>query len=172
MCKKLQGEWLTVGNKVNAIEAIRARIVAAQAAGKPLVGLIKSVKVGPIEEVRKNTDFPIVNISLESGSEQYIYMPNAKVDNMDLKITLVDNKLDPLTGNVLYKTSGSKGILFIFEKLLNVIDNDAAGAVDLDIGEKLNDKVDYNYQIDYYQGLIEISTNLLYPTKEFTAGAR
>lgn len=164
-----------MGNKVSAIEAVRARISAATVAGQPLAD-VKRVRVGSIAEARQGADFPIINIDIVSGEEIDHAHQRVKVDNMVLEISLVCNKLDqePATTNAYYQTVGATnmGCLYLFEALLNVLDKNSGGTVDLAFGSAANKQGIYSYEFRPSDSQIEIALRMVIQTAQFVSGSR
>ena len=92
-----------MGNKTNVIHEIYERLVYRldSATGNWLQN-VKKIRVGSVEEARKLTDFPIINISLDSGTETGNFKNGANVDQMIVSITLLHQKLT-LTNNTLFR---------------------------------------------------------------------
>ena len=88
-----------MGIKVNVINEIYSRLNTAISGGGALVG-VKRIRIGSVEEMRKENDFPIINIQLLSGREE-ANLPNRQArDEMRIEILLVHKKLAE-TNNVL-----------------------------------------------------------------------
>jgi hypothetical protein len=107
-----------------------------------------------------------------SRSKDY-YASHGKVDNINLEISLICNKL-PDEYNGLYKIVGStvSGPLYLLEQLLNVIDKTTGGAVDLALGATLNKQIGYAYDVKVSPTFIEFSIKVQIETAQFTSGAR
>jgi len=158
-----------MGNKVDILNEIYTRLNTAQGAGLDLV-TVKRIQIGSREECRKLNDYPVINITLESGEETYHSQPHTKTDKIKIQITLICN---PLTGeNGLYNTSGSLGSLYLFEKMLNVIDKTTAGAIDPGFSNYGDNIPAYTWSIEYIDQLIEYVLTLEVEAKQFMAGSR
>lgn len=92
-----------MGNKTDLIQEIYNRISGAMSAGGSLES-VKRLRIGSIEEARKNNDLPIINIQLVSGTEPVNFQNGAYTDNMNIEITLVDNKLKE-SNNTLFASA-------------------------------------------------------------------
>tara|TARA_R110000796_G_scaffold225197_1_gene341573 strand:- start:1618 stop:2097 length:480 start_codon:yes stop_codon:yes gene_type:complete len=159
-----------VGVKVDLIVELHDRLNTAIGAGKTLFG-VKRVCIGSIEEARKQNDLPIINIQLTGGEEE-VDSPNLYVfDNMALQISLIHTKLDQVN-NTLYKTSDSTGILFMFEKMLNAIDNDTSDAVNNTFSATTNHLARKSYRVDETGDNIIITLDMTFRTKNVITGAR
>jgi len=161
-----------VGSKVNLLNAIYLRLNTAIGAGKTLAS-VKRVQVGSREEARRNNDLPIINIQLDSGEEINEGQPNCKRDEMTIHVSLVVAKLDSTTENHLYNTTaGGSGALYLFEDLLDAIDNTTSDALDLTFGDTAGQIPVYSYDVEYHNGLIEFVIELKIQTADFTSGSR
>lgn len=159
-----------MGVKVSLIEEIRARLVAANAEGEPLES-VKQIRVGSVEESRKENDFPIITIQLLSG-EELAEHPNKQIyDQMTIGIGLVVNKLAQ-DGNTLYKTSDNTGALFLFEKMLNVIDKNTSGVFDNTFNGNAHFLKEMTYEVDEDDTVIVFYARLIIKATAFTVGGR
>lgn len=159
-----------MGNKVDLIDAIYSRLLANTAVGKDLAA-VKRVRVGSIEDARKPNDFPILNILLDNGAEDFIAQPTQKTDKLSLIISLITNKESGYSS--LYDKTNSTGILFLLEKLLNCLDklNDGSTS-NLNFGTKARDYTRYTYQIKEYSDWVEAHISMTMPTATFSIGSR
>ena len=121
------------------------RLSTAAEAGNALE-IVQQVRIGSIEEARLQTNLPIVNIQLKGGNEDAAHMNRHNEDAMSFEISLVHTKLAG-TLNTLYKTSDSTGALFLFEKMLNSIDNDTSGSADNTWGATIKNLNSTSYQV-------------------------
>lgn len=132
---------------------------------------VKRVRVGSIEEARKQTDFPVINIQLLGGSEEPDTQNRRRNDNMEIEVTLVCPKLAE-TLNTLYKESNTTGGLYLFEVMRNVIDKNTAGLVD----NTFNGSVEYDKQINYTineaHDVVEFVLVVRLKTKTYFSGGR
>ena len=157
-----------MGNKINLIKEIYTRLNAAIAAGKELEG-VKRIQVGAREEARKNNDLPIINFMPIGGEEIPYSSPNIAVDKMSIEVTLICSTLD--SENSLY-TASSIGPMRYFEIMLNVLDKTIAGAIDQTYVNAGNSRPQYDYEINYLNGLIEFTVTIEVETAQFTLGSR
>lgn len=157
-----------MGNKVDLINEIYTRLYTAKQSGT--LTAVKLVRVGSREEARKKNDFPLINIDVAGGREKHYAQNNIKTDEIELKISLIDNKLDNV--NNLFKTSDTTGIMYLFEKVLNAIDKNTSGTIDQSFASKGNDIPDYEYEINMGDGFVEIILSLTVEGKQFTTGSR
>lgn len=160
-----------MGNKVDLFNDIYTRLNTAIGAGKPLAS-VNRVQVGSREEARKMNDLPIINMKLASGEEIAEYQPNGKRDEMTIEVSLIVAKLDSTNENHLYNKTSGTGALYLFEDLLDVIDNTTGGAIDLTFDGKAGQIPSYSYEVDYLDGVIEFSFELVVQTADFTVGSR
>ena len=132
---------------------------------------VKRVRVGSIEEARKQTDLPIINIQLLGGSEEPDTQNRRRNDNMEIEVTLVCPKLAE-TLNTLYKESNTTGGLYLFEVMRNVIDKNTSGFVD----NTFNGSVEYDKQINYSineaSDVVEFVLIVRLKTKTYFSGGR
>jgi hypothetical protein len=159
-----------MGVTVDVIEEVRNRLETAIGAGNALVG-VKRVRVGSTEEARKMNDFPIINIDLKAGTLDPRFMRTGNVDILNIDILLVVNKLSS-TSNLLYKTSDSTGSLYLLEKLLNTIEKNISGVVDLTFNGKVNNLKRYTYNITEDNDVVECLVSLELETRQFLLGGR
>lgn len=158
-----------MGVKVDLLEEIRNRLATAASSGTLTV--VKRVRVGSVEEARKESDFPVINIQLNGGIEQ-ADTPNRRFyDDMDIKVSLIDTKLAE-ESNSLYKTSDTTGILYVFEKLLNVLDKKTDGTVDNTFNSNAYFLRTNSYTVNESNSVIEISINISVRSKTFAQGGR
>jgi len=158
-----------MGVKVDLLEEIRSRIATAATSGTLTV--VKRVRVGSVEDARKESDFPIINIQLEGGIEQPDTPNRRFYDDMDIKVSLIDTKLSQ-EANSLYKTSDTTGILYLFEKLLNVLDKKTDGTVDNTFNSNAYFLRTNAYRVDASSSLVEITINISVRSKTFSQGGR
>lgn len=98
-----------MGNKTNVIQEIYDRLTyRIDCATSDWLQDVKRIRVGSVEEARKLADFPIINISLDSGTEQGNFKNAASVDQMLVSITLLHQKLT-LTNNALFRRVAGDG---------------------------------------------------------------
>ena len=98
-----------MGNKTNVIQEIYDRLTyRIDSATGDWLQDVKRIRVGSVEEARKLADFPIINISLDSGTEQGNFKNAASVDQMLVSITLLHQKLT-LTNNALFRRVAGDG---------------------------------------------------------------
>lgn len=98
-----------MANKTNLIQAIVDRLTNRKNAGTSAwLRDIKQIRVGSLEEARKQNDLPILNIQLESGQEDPNYQNAAGIDTMSINITLLHPKLTQ-TANTLFRYSDGNG---------------------------------------------------------------
>ena len=159
-----------MGIKVSLIEEIRARLAAENVEGGELED-IKQIRVGSVEDSRKENDFPIITIQLLSG-EELAEHPNKQIyDQMTIGVGIVVNKLAE-DGNTLYKTSDSSGALFLFEKMLNVIDKNTSGVVDNTFNGNAHFLKEMTYEVDEDENVIVFYARLISKATAFTVGGR
>lgn len=162
-----------MANKINAIQAILDRIEAAMQPDQPLAE-VKNVRVCSIEEARKSANYPVINIDLLSGEEKDYYSQHGKIDSMSVEVSLICNKF---TGESLQTMNGlfdgtSNGPLWLFEQLLNVLDKNTSGVVDLSFGSTMNRQPGYTYEVISNPTFIEFKIKMVCDTAQFQAGAR
>jgi hypothetical protein len=159
-------------NKTDLIQEIYARISSQIGEGLSLEG-IKQVRIGTIEEARKDNDLPIINIQLINGKEEANFHNNAYVDNMSIGVTLIHTK-NISTSNTLFYTENNtrQGALPLFEKLLDVLDKNTDGVVDISFSQKANNLRSFSYALSEDAGIVEIQLVIDIQTKIFMAGAR
>lgn len=158
-----------MGVKIDLLEEIRSRIETAMQSGGVLES-IKRLRVGSVEEARKENDFPVINIQLTGGDEEGDRPNRHFRDNMAIQVTLICNKL---TGqNSLYSTATQTGALYLFENLLNVLDKKTDGT----LNNTFNGQAEYlrrnSYSVDESTSQIIITLNISAPSKSFALGGR
>lgn len=161
-----------MGVMVNVFEELRDRLATAQSSGD--LTAVRAVRVASLTEARKLNDFPFINMRMLSGLQQREYQKAGTTEVMTIEIRLFHPKLESKTsGNELYKTSDSTGFLFLFEKLLNVLDKDTSGNINSSLDGTANTKFNIVYDIEddherAYEGVIELEVQ----TRQFQAGGR
>lgn len=157
-----------MGVNVAVISELYSRLTTALSGS---LSTVKRVRVGSIEEARKQTDFPVINIQLLGGSEEPDTQNRRRNDNMEIEVTLVCPKLAE-TLNTLYKESNTTGGLYLFEVMRNVIDKNTAGLVD----NTFNGSVEYDKQINYTineaSDVVEFVLVARLKTKTYFSGGR
>lgn len=159
-----------MGVVVNLIEEIRLRLYTAMQSG--VLTEIKSVTVGSILEAMKDNDLPVISLNVLSGEEVPYYENKGSVINCRIRVTLIMTKLSQSPKNTLYKTSNSTGGLYILEKIMNVIDKNTSGSVDLQMASKANDLRGYSWVMTEDQGVLYFSIDCDAQTAQFTYGSR
>jgi len=158
-----------MGNKVNLIEEIRNRLETDQ--GGDLTS-IKRIRIGSKEEARSLKDYPIININVLSGEEQPISTTRQAQDSITIEISIFINKKES-DSNLLYDTSTISGGLYLLEKVLNVLDKDTSGNIDLTFAGTARDLRTINWSIDQdHASLLIITIVLTVQTISFTVGNR
>ena len=157
-----------MGVNVAVISELYSRLNTALSGS---LSTVKRVRVGSIEEARKQTDFPVIDIQLLGGSEEPDTQNRRRNDNMEIEVTLVCPKLAE-TLNTLYKESNTTGGLYLFEVMRNVIDKNTAGLVD----NTFNGSVEYDKQINYTineaSDVVEFVLVARLKTKTYFSGGR
>jgi hypothetical protein len=157
-----------MGNKVNFLAEVDARLRAAQLT---TLSDIKRIRWGSEEESRGQKDFPVLTLAWESGNEEPDYPNKQNRDDIRVKIILHHKKLASQT-NDLFDTSTSKGVVYLFEKVLDVLDKKTDGVVD----NTFNATADFlrviSYDVNQYNELYEIVAVMTAKTKSFAAGGR
>ncbi len=156
------------GNIVDLIEEIRLRLATAQASGN--LTEIKRIRVGTLEEARKENDYPIINLNLGEGAEEPVFIPAGNVTLLSISVTLLHSKLAGT--NTLYKTSDQTGALYVLEKMLNTIDKNVAGNRDMSFNSKGNNLKRMRFTVDSSNAILELGVILEIETKQFIFGGR
>lgn len=157
-----------MGAKVDLINEIYSRLNTALSGS---LSVVKRVRVGAIEEARKENDLPIINIQLVGGLEVADHPNRRFTDDMRINITLVHSKLANST-NSLFKTSDSTGALYVFETMLNVLDKNTSGTAENTFSSNANFLRQYQYTVEEEAGVIVITAEIGVKTKYFALGAR
>ena len=159
-----------MGVNVDVINEIYTRIAAAIGQGGELLG-VRRVRVGAIEESRKENDLPIINIQFTGGSESADFQNIQRSDTMHIDVTLIHEKYIG-DDSSFYDIENQIGALYMFEALRNVIDKNTEGMPD----NTFNSKVEYDklasYDITDDQGVYVFTLRLELKTKSYAAGAR
>ena len=140
----------------------------ATAGGQPLED-VKRVRVGTRETARNFNDLPIINIQFISGVENPTALQFINTDEIVLEVVLIDNRID---SNNTYYTLPSTGALFLFENMLNVLDKDTSGNVDICFAGTTFNHRTFSYTINESQKLIEIVLTITVQVKQFPLGSR
>jgi hypothetical protein len=159
-----------MGAYVNLIEEIRNRLSVATGVGKDLES-VKRISIGTVEEARKLNDFPIINVSLSSGDDSPKQLPHSFTSLFEVEVSLLVNK-NANEVNTLYNTGNSTGPLFLFEKMLNTLDKDVSGNINLVFGGNANNLTGYTFNIDENNDIIVINAIMSVETSKFMAGGR
>ena len=160
-----------MGVLVNVIEEIYNRLNTAIGSGKDLYG-VNVVRIGDRTEARTNSNFPIININFRSAVGEPVYKRNGNVDIMTIEISLLINKKAGINNNKLYKVSDTSGAIYVLEKLLNVLDKDTSGNVDLSFNSTVTNLRTYDYTIDQTNDMVEIDVTLTVQTVFYQLGSR
>ena len=158
-----------MGKIVNLLEELRDRLQTEQSSGT--LTEIKRIRVGEISEARLQNDFPIINLSLVSGSIEPSYIKAGHTAPCTFDIRIITNKLKNDSGNSLYKISDSTGIIFLLEKVINALDNNTSGNLDLGFNATAYNLRTYDYSISEDEDMIECALTLNLTTKQFIAGS-
>ena len=163
-----------MGVMVSLLDEVRNRLQTAIGAGKDLEG-IKRVLVGSHEEARRLNDYPVINITLAGGEE----LPTATrkyVNKMQIEVKLITNKLaykdGDLNNNLLFNTTSETGALYLFEKMLNVLDKNTSDELDFDFATSSNNLRLFNYDIETINSVYEFTLIIDIETEEFQGGSR
>ena len=159
-----------MGNKVDVIEEILARLENGITTGQPLAD-VKRIKIGSSEEARTLDDLPIINIAILSGTETPYGMPTQYTDEISLDISLIIGK-QASDSNTIYDTSNATSGLYLFEKMLNVLDKNTSGVVNLGFTSTAYELRNYTWELDQTNDLLIFKLNITVKSKGFQAGAR
>ena len=164
-----------MGVIVNLIDEVRNRLETATGTGKDLVS-VKRVNVGTVEECRKLNDFPFINIGFPSAEELNKRTSGGMTSKLLIVVTLCVNKLAATNGasssNSLYKKSDESGMLFLLEKVLNVLDKNTSETPDLSFDNTSDELRITTYDIDSSNDFFNVTINIDIETKQFTTGDR
>lgn len=158
-----------MGNYINLIEEVKDRLEAAIAEGEVLEDVFR-VRIGSKESARGLNDYPIININVKTGDEEAVSMQRRFSCELALEITLITNKLDS-DSNVLYNTATESGSLYLLEKLLNVLDDNISGSVDVGFSNTTHELRIVDWVLEE-EKFIEITITVTVKTLAFYAGAR
>lgn len=159
-----------MGVIVDLLDEIRNRLETATGVGKDLEG-IKRVRIGSIEEARKLNNYPIINIKVTSPGEEPRFVKSGSVIELSIEIRLMVNKLAE-EKNKYFKISDSTGALFLLENMLNVLDKDTSGNLDLTFNCTGNNLRRYSWDMEESNQLVEIPVTMNIETKQFILGQR
>ncbi len=157
-----------MGYLVAPIEEIRTRLAAAMGGGGTLTD-VKAVYVGTREQIRTDNDSPYIVIGFPNGSEAPESTNNQISSTMQIDVIVVMYRLE---GNQLYAITGSKGIGFLLERVLNAIDKNTSGVVDLKLAGTVMSRLNTEYGFDMSESSIKAVIRLTVQTAKFTQGAR
>ncbi len=132
---------------------------------------IKRVRIGSVESARKLQDYPIINITVDSEEEDPRFIQKGHVIPLLIEVRLLAAKPGD-ESNKLYKTSDTSGALFLLENILNVLDKDTSGNVDLNFSNTANSLRRFVWTIEETNDLIEIPITISVETLQFIAGSR
>lgn len=159
-------------NKTDLINEIYQRLVTRITAGQPLEN-IKRVRIGTVEEARKDNDLPIINIELSNGQEVPRSTSKALVDRMGINITLIHAKSQG--NNTLWTTSEGGvmvGALPTFERMLNAIDTGVNGVTDSDFSGYADNLKSISYDCREDEFVVEFTASVTVESKTFYIGGR
>ena len=158
-----------MGVLVDLFEEIRQRLQTSIDSGS--LTEINSLTILPKASFYKGNDYPIINIWPLSTAEIPECMHQMFVSVLNVNIQIADNLLAD-DNNKLYKTADETGILFLYEKVLNVLDKDTSGNVSLTFDGKANNLREYSLDVDEAEGLVIFNSVLVVESKEYRAGNR
>lgn len=154
--------------QVTLLNEIYNRINTAKTSGT--LTAVKNLFVGRDDEARGMTGLPTINISLENGNIVDIYRKDGQTAKMSIIVTLLDNALSSET-NRLYNTTGTLGSLYLFDKLINVIEKNTSGVWDLTFANKAYRLANISWQIKELVKAIEYKITIEVETATFAAGS-
>ena len=163
-----------MGIYVDLITEVRARLVAAQAIGQPLAG-VKHIIIGPRQLQLNDNDLPLILVQIERGDEDAKSSQLNKIATMEIKITIIDKSnttsLDTST-KTYFDTDSGDGILYTFEKMLDILDKNVAGAVHPRLGVNATgtNVTSFNFVHDSNRVIIEATIRV--QSAQFQFGAR
>lgn len=161
-----------MSNKSDLVNEIYQRLVTRLTAGQPLEN-VKRVRVGTVEEARKDNDLPIINIELSGGQEVPRSTSKALVDRISLNITLIHAKSQG--NNTLWATSEGGvriGALPTFERMLNAIDTGVNGVTDSDFSGYADNLKSITYDCREDEYVVEFTSSVTVESKIFYIGGR
>lgn len=160
-----------MGAKVDLTKALYDRLTTYTTPGSALDD-IKSIHIGTGENIRHDTDYPIIDIKLMGGEEKNVYNKAGKLDEMEFKISYIDNRVNYDESNGLYDDEYELGPLYTLETLLNCIEKDpTTDTLDLSFGSTQNNQPSVRYNILYDDKLV-IDIYLMVETKQFNGANR
>ncbi len=141
------------------------------------VGILISIKDGSSIPIRteysitipSGDEYCVINIQFISGVENPTALQFINTDEIVLEVVLIDNRID---SNNTYYTLPSTGALFLFENMLNVLDKDTSGNVDICFAGTTFNHRTFSYTINESQKLIEIVLTITVQVKQFPLGSR
>lgn len=158
-----------MGVLVDLFEEIRQRLQTAITSGS--LTEVNSLVILPKVSFYKKNDFPIINIWPLSTAEVPNCMHQGFVSVLNINIQIVHNLLAD-DNNKLYKTSDQTGMLFLYEKVLNVLDKNTSGAIDLTFSGKANNLREYSLDVVESEGIVIFSSVIIVESKLYRAGNR
>lgn len=157
-------------NIVDVIVEIVNRLETARKSGT--LTDVKRIKVGSSEEARKLNDYPIINVNIPNGEETPIETTRRATNLLTIVISLIVNKEDDASNN-LYNVETSSGVLILLEKMLDVLDKNTSGSVDLSFASTAHDLRSISYDIDSSNdGIVQANVTLTVETIQFSLGGR
>ena len=118
-----------MGAYVNLIDQVRERI-QNQIDNSGSLAEIKKIIIGNRSRVDIHDTLPVLILEIDSITDDYIVIAQGQ-KNADFSLRLV--LLYPLTGadtdNVYYNTTDSTGIIYLIEKILDVLNSRSRGMV-------------------------------------------
>lgn len=161
-----------MGTIVAVIDEVRNRIQKAKTSGD--LSSVKSVRVGKVFDARKLSNFPVINIRSTRGEGRFYSTYQQTSDLITLEIRLIDSKLEyRTTNNTLYNIENDNGIYILFEKLLNVIEKNTDGEVDLTFNSTAYGVKNYRYNVvEVEENYVEIVLDIEIQTHAFSIGGR
>lgn len=118
-----------MGVYVNVLNEFENRLRAEIAPTKILED-VKDVYVGKRQNVDYSIDCPILIIVLESGTSESYSGQFRKVADITVSVTIVERLDDEKAKNLYFDTGTNKGILYLAEKVIDVVNQTSGGVFD------------------------------------------
>lgn len=109
-----------MGVLVDVIKEVESRLNNEIGAGL-LLEDVKNVFVGKRQNMDMAIDCPFLIIVLEAGNSEQFSGQKRKVSDLNISINIIDRLVDEKAKNLYFNSTTGKGILYLAEKVLDVI---------------------------------------------------
>ena len=159
-----------MGKHVDLFIEIMNRLDTAKTSGT--LTDVKKIMFGTRDAIIMPGDYPVINVRPINGQRELMAANQQLTDKWEsIEIDLITQPLEN-NNNSGYDATRLKGAFYLFEKLLNVLEKNTSGAIDMSLNNKSVNIGDLTFVVDWSDERIKFTITMSKETAQFTAGGR